>query len=82
MQKNRIAIEVVGWYGMAAILTAYALINFGFLETGSLAYILLNLTGSFGIIVNAYSKKSYPPAALNIVWMAIAVFGLIRAVSA
>ena len=78
MQTNNIVIEIVGWYGAIAILLAYVLINFHVLETDSPAYILLNLTGSLGILINTYSKKSYPPAALNLIWMLIAAFGLIR----
>jgi hypothetical protein len=82
MQTKNLLVEIVGWYGMAAILSAYTLINFHVLETDALIYILLNLTGSLGIVVNAYSKKSYPPAALNLVWMLIAIFGLVQLILA
>jgi hypothetical protein len=78
MQKNNLAVEIVGWYGAVAILVAYALINFGVIQTTSLIYIMLNLTGSLGIVLNAFTKKSYPPAALNLIWMLIAMFGLIQ----
>jgi hypothetical protein len=78
MQPKKLIVEVAGWYGMLAILSAYALINFRVLDTGTLIYILLNLSGSLGIAANAYSKKSYPPAVLNLIWMLIAAYGLLQ----
>lgn len=72
-------IELLGWCGAAAILAAYALNGFGFFHSQSLPYLLLNLGGSLGIIVVSFRKKAYQPAALNIVWLAIAAVGIVRA---
>jgi hypothetical protein len=76
MTTKRTLAEAAGWYGVAAILAAYALSNFGMLAIDSTAYRALNLTGSIGIIWDAWTQKNWQPAVLNIVWAAIALFGL------
>jgi len=47
MNKNLLD-EIIGWYGMAAILSAYALVSFNFLSSFSIIYQLLNFTGAGG----------------------------------
>jgi len=75
---QRAVVEGVGWYGVVAILAAYALVSFKFVEPHGLIYQLLNLSGALGIIIEAYSKKDYQPVVLNIVWLAIAIIALAR----
>lgn len=68
--------QIIGWYGVTAIVVAFALLNFNFLGTNSLVYQLLNVTGSISIIIEASSKKDFQPVALNIVWLLVAIYGL------
>ena len=68
---------LVGWYGMAAILLAYALVSFGTLRSDSLTYQLLNLSGALGILIISLLKKAFQPAALNIAWAIIAIVAVI-----
>jgi len=75
--KN-VLIPAAGWYGVAAILASYALLNFGVLHSNDLVYIILNLTGSVGIFVDAFRDKDYQPVVLNVVWAAIAIVSLVR----
>lgn len=70
-------IELIGWYGAFAVLLAYTLVTFGAIATKSTLYLLLNLTGSFSIIVVSFRKKAYQPIALNFVWMLIALVALL-----
>jgi hypothetical protein len=49
LQMNNNVINVLGWYGVAAILSAYALVSFGVLQPDSWQYQVLNLTGAMGI---------------------------------
>ena len=70
--------QLIGWYGVVAIVIAFTLLNFGILGTDSLVYQLLNLTGAIGIIIEAGSKKDYQPVALNIVWLLVAIYGLLQ----
>ena len=71
-------IGILGWYGVLAILGAYALISFSLLTPNSLSYQLLNLTGAAGIVLEAYSKKDYQPVILNIIWIMIALATIMK----
>ena len=70
--------ELVGWYGVVAILSAYALVSFELIPFNGFVYHFLNATGAIGIIVDALAQKNYQPAVLNIVWLIIAVLSLVR----
>ena len=69
-------IQLIGWYGVAAILSAYALLNFGWIDDHNLSYFLLNLTGAAAIIIEAHARHDTQPVVLNIVWAVIALLGL------
>ncbi len=71
-------LELLGWYGAAAILGAYALVSFGFLPPDSVLYQALNGTGAVGIVAVSLAKKAYQPAALNAVWTVIALVAIVR----
>jgi hypothetical protein len=79
--KSSTLTEVLGWYGVAAILAAYAAISFEWIAAQNPIYLFLNLTGSFGIAVDAFAQKNWQPVVLNIVWMIIATIGIVRAIS-
>lgn len=69
-------ISFVGWYGVLAILAAYALVTFGVVAAKSYAYQLLNLTGALGLVIEAASKKDVQPAALNAIWTIVALLAV------
>lgn len=71
-------LEIFGWYGAVAIISAYALVSFSIIQSNSVLYQLLNLTGAVGIIAVSLAKKAYQPAALNIIWTIIAAIALIK----
>lgn len=71
-------IEIFGWYGTAAIVLAYALVSFSFLESNSIIYQLLNLTGALGIVLISLSMHTYQPGVLNIIWTIIAFIAIIK----
>jgi len=72
------AIVYFGWYGVLAILSAYALVSFDVIVTDSYAYQILNLTGALGIIFQAASKKDHQPVVLNVVWAVIAIIAILK----
>ncbi len=74
--KNKI-IEIIGWYGAAAILIAYAGVSFGYILPSDLIFQILNFTGAIGIVVVSFSKKTYQPGVLNLIWAIVALFALI-----
>jgi cephalosporin-C deacetylase-like acetyl esterase len=75
--KNKIT-EVLGWYGVAAIVGAYALLSLNFLNSDSLVFQGLNLTGAIGIVIDALDDKNTQPAVLNIIWAIIAFVAIVK----
>ncbi len=71
-------ITFLGWYGMIAILVAFAGVSFQLIQPTSLTYQLLNLTGALGLFIETLSKKDYPASGLNIVFAGIALVALLK----
>lgn len=71
-------IDIVGWCGAALLLAAFAANSFGYLGRGDAAYQFMNLFGAIGIALQAYKRRAFPAAALNVVWAIIAVVALLR----
>lgn len=74
--RHHIAFSVVGWYGMSAVLVAYALVSLAVLPSHSIIYILLNLTGAVGLVIAAAIKRADQLVVLNIVWAIVALVSL------
>lgn len=74
-----LSIEIVGWLAALLILLAYVLISAGKIEARSMTYQLLNIFGAAGFVANSGWNGAIPSAALNIVWMGIGIFTLLRA---
>ena len=72
------AATFAGWYGVIAVLLAYALLNFDMVGVGSMGYLLLNLTGALGILWEAFDRRDYPVSVLNLIWALIALYGIAR----
>ena len=68
--------EIIGWLGVILLLIAYGAISQGRLTNQNLSFHLLNLFGALGIIINAMHHGAYAPAGLNIVWAAVATWGV------
>lgn len=73
-----VLLETLGWYGLAATLSAYGLISNGIVDNTNLVYHLLNLTGALALATFVWRKRAWPLVVLNLVWMAIAVLALVR----
>jgi hypothetical protein len=71
-------VEVIGWIASLLILGAYYLNIRGKVTAGSPLYIWCNLLGGLFFIVNTVWHGAYPSAALNVVWVLIAVAALLR----
>jgi hypothetical protein len=71
-------IEIVGWIGASLILAAYALLSLGKLHAHSALYQWMNIFGAAGFVVNSGWNGAYPSAALNVVWMGIGTYALLR----
>jgi len=74
-----IVINVVGWLGMALLISAYALVTAGRLHGPGLTFQLMNLFGGGFLMVNSAYYGAWPSAALNLVWVVIGLVGMTRA---
>jgi hypothetical protein len=70
--------EALGWYGVVAVVLAYALLSFKILSSDSLLFQGLNLTGAIGIVIDALDDKNTQPAVLNIIWAIIALVAIVK----
>lgn len=68
--------EIVGWYGMLAILSAYGANSFDAMDKGAL-YQGLNLTGALGVAVVCFYRRTWQAFVLEAVWAAIALTALL-----
>jgi hypothetical protein len=67
--------EVAGWLGAAVVVGAYGIVT----RWGtSLLYHVLNVVGAAGLLVNALHHSALPSSAVNVVWMMIGVWGIVR----
>ena len=74
----RILIEVIGWSAALLILVAYGLLSTGRLDGRSVAYQAMNVVGAAGFIVNSGWNGALPSAGLNVVWLMIGLYALLR----
>ena len=72
---------MAGWGGASLILGAYLLLSMGRVTGQSRLYQGMNVVGAAGFIVNGLWHGALPSAALNIVWMMIGGFALMRIAS-
>jgi hypothetical protein len=72
-------LELSGWLGTAALLLAYALVSTRRLPGDSPRYQALNLVGGALVLVNSFYHGAMPSVAVNVFWIAIALFALGRA---
>lgn len=71
-------IELAGWYGTFAIVSAYVLNSLSLIGSNTVIYQLLNLSGALGIVGISLHKKAYQPATLNIIWTIIAFIAIVK----
>ncbi len=72
--------DIIGWVGVLLVLCAFILITLGTISSKDMLYGILNAVGALGIIISSYKKKDFQPVALNVVWLLVAMIGIIRSV--
>ena len=70
------AIEIIGWSAAILLLAAYVLLTIGKLTARSSLYQWLNVLAGAGLIVNSGWNGAYPSVFINVVWMAVALYGV------
>ena len=73
-----LAVEIVGWTGAALILLAYGLLSSARLDARSRFYQGMNIVGAAGFVINSGVNGALPSAALNVIWIGIGIYALIR----
>lgn len=76
--NKKIVTEVIGWYGVVALMAAYMGVSFGYLQSSDASFQVLNATGALGIVIDAVAQKNWQPAVLNVIWGVIALIALIK----
>jgi hypothetical protein len=74
----KIFVEMAGWAAALLILGSYSLLSFGKIQARAPLYQWMNIAGALGFIVNCTWNGAWPSVALNVVWMAIAIYALRR----
>ena len=69
-------IEIVGWIAAGLLLSAYVLLTMGKIKSGSKVYQWLNVLAGAGLIVNSRWNGAYPSVFINVVWMAVGLYGV------
>jgi hypothetical protein len=78
LNAEQIIVEAVGWAGAFLILLAYFLLSSGKLTGQSVSYQWMNVVGAAGFVVNGWWHRALPSATLNVLWLMIGVFAIIR----
>jgi hypothetical protein len=71
-------LEIIGWLGTILILVAYFLVSIKKIGPTSEKYQLLNLFGAIGVGLNSLVHRALPSVGINLVWILIAIYALIR----
>jgi hypothetical protein len=71
-------IEVLGWVASVLIVGAYFLNIQGKLAASDPRYVWANLVGGLFFVLNTIYHGAYPSALVNVVWVLIAVFSLMK----
>jgi hypothetical protein len=76
-----LAINVLGWIGAAALLTAYWLVSTQKTTGNSRTYQGVNLLGATLVLVNSLYFGAYPSVGVNAAWIAIGAYTLAKHLS-
>jgi hypothetical protein len=72
--------NTIGIIGVVMVLVAYLLLQIDKLPQGSITFSLLNFVGSIFILVSLYFTWNLASGIIEIAWLIISLFGLIKAI--
>ena len=70
--------DIVGNFGVALIIITYLLLQWGRMESSSYTYSILNALGAFFVIVSLMYEFNMSAFIVEVFWVGISVFGIIR----
>ena len=71
-------VNVVGWIGVMALLTAYWLVSTQRATGDSWTYQGMNLVGAVLVLVNSAYYGAFPSVGVNAAWIAIGAYALAK----
>jgi len=74
----KVIIEIIGWTAAVMMLSAYLLLTSGRLSSSSGSYQWLNVFAGAGLIINSGWNGAYPSVFLNVIWITIGLYGVLR----
>jgi len=76
-EKKNAGIEWLGWYGVIAVVLAYAAVSASLLSPQGFWYQFFNFTGSAAVAIQTWYRRDMQPFWLNLVWAIIALAALV-----
>ena len=71
-------LTLLGIIGVACIIIAYFLLQYGKLRADDMRYPVTNLTGSILILLSLIHAWNLPSFVIEICWIMISLFGIIK----
>ena len=71
-------IEILGWMASVLIVGSYALNITGKLPAESKWYVWANIIGGLFFVINTYFHQAYPSMVVNIIWVIIAIWMILK----
>lgn len=78
VRSQKVILEIFGWTGAAASLSAFSLNSLAVIGSQSVPYLTLNVVGCFFLILYAVFKKAYASWVLNSIWLLITLAALVK----
>jgi len=79
VHQRKHVMEVIGWLGALASLSAFSLNSLNLITSQSMQYLVLNMLGCGLLIVYAFAKKAHASWVLNTIWLLITVVAMVKA---
>lgn len=73
--------NIVGLIGVGLLLLSYLLLQLNKIGSNSISYSVLNILGSGFIFYSLFYAWNLPAVVIEICWLSISVFGLIKAIN-
>ncbi|MGC6422482.1 MAG: CBU_0592 family membrane protein [Flavobacteriaceae bacterium] len=71
-------VDSLGWIGSFLLIFAYIRVSQKRLDPQAKTYQSLNLIGSVLLIINTFYYGAFPSTAVNIIWVGIGLFYLLK----
>ena len=68
----------IGWFGALMVVGAYFLLTFEFVDPSGFAFNMMNLLGGIGLGWRVWIDRNYSNFFLEIIFVAVAVYALIK----